>query len=175
MSAVVLALALRLRLAAAAGLMLSLALCPATALAQGAPSGDGGAPPSDSPLYAPHRDAGGFFNPWRRFERPSLFDFLRWKLAGSAYEKRGVPAIPRIENDGRGLAGIENSASVTWVGHATFAVHDGDDVFLTDPHFSARALIPERAVPPACRSRRFPPTPSRSSPTITTTISTRTR
>jgi len=31
------------------------------------------------------------------------------------------------------LAVPENSASVTWVGHSTFVVHDGSDVFLTDP------------------------------------------
>jgi N-acyl-phosphatidylethanolamine-hydrolysing phospholipase D len=53
-----------------------------------------------------------------------------------------------VANDGASLAGIERSASVIWVGHATFAVHDGGDVFLTDPHFGERALIPRRIVPP---------------------------
>ena len=56
--------------------------------------------------------------------------------------------IPRVANDGASLAGREHSASVTWVGHATVAVHDDDDVFLTDPHFGERALVPRRVVPP---------------------------
>jgi N-acyl-phosphatidylethanolamine-hydrolysing phospholipase D len=34
------------------------------------------------------------------------------------------------------------------VGHSTFAVHDGPDVFLTDPHFGKRALLPARHHPP---------------------------
>jgi L-ascorbate metabolism protein UlaG (beta-lactamase superfamily) len=34
------------------------------------------------------------------------------------------------------------------VGHATFAVQDGGDVFVTDPHFGPRALIPRRLTPP---------------------------
>lgn len=111
---------------------------------------------SASSLFAPHHDGRAFFNPWRRFDRPSLLDFLRWKLGGSEYARRGTPVIPRIENDGRRLAGRENSASVTWVGHATFAVHDGDDVFLTDPHFSQRALIPKRAVAPGVPLEAIP-------------------
>ena len=107
-------------------------------------------------LYAPHRDAGGFFNPWRRFERPSLWDMLVWKTSADPYAGYGPPSIPRIANDGAYLAGEEHSATVTWVGHATFAVHDRDDVFLTDPHFSKRALIPARAVPPGLPLESIP-------------------
>ena len=53
--------------------------------------------------------------------------------------------------------GVEHSASFTWVGHATFAIHDGDDVILTDPHFGARALIPARIVPPGIPLSAVPP------------------
>ena len=43
--------------------------------------------------------------------------------------------------------------SVTWVGHATFAIHDDDDVVLTDPHFGPRALLPPRLDPPGHPAR----------------------
>ncbi len=66
------------------------------------------------------------------------------------------PSFRRLENDGRYLSGVEHSATVTWVGHATFAVHDRGDVFLTDPHFSKRALIPARAVPPGLPLESIP-------------------
>jgi N-acyl-phosphatidylethanolamine-hydrolysing phospholipase D len=100
-----------------------------------------------SPLYAPHHGPGGFFNPWERFE-PSTWAFLRWQLSRNPFDKSREPVIPRVANDGASLAGREHSASVTWVGHATVAVHDDDDVFLTDPHFGERALVPRRVVPP---------------------------
>ena len=117
-----------------------------------------------APLYSSHRDEAGFFNPWSRFVRPSIWNMIQWKSVENPYDKQPAPVIPKLENDGAYLSGVEHSATVTWVGHATFAVHDRGDVFLTDPHFSKRALIPARAVPP---------TPSPSSPTITTTSSTR--
>ena len=37
---------------------------------------------------------------------------------------------------------------MTWVGHSTFAVQDEGDVFLTDPHWGPRALVPPRLTPP---------------------------
>ncbi len=107
-------------------------------------------------LYALHRDDDGFFNPWSRFVRPSLWNMIQWKSANNPYDKDRPPVIPRIKNDGRYLAGVEHSATVTWVGHATFAVHDRGDVFLTDPHFSKRALIPPRAVPPGLPLESIP-------------------
>ena len=104
-------------------------------------------PSPPAPLYAPHHGGDGFFNPWQRFDW-SFSRFLRWQLSRNPFDKSGEPSIPRVANDGRGLAGREHSATVTWVGHATVAVHDDDDVFLTDPHWSGRALVPRRVVPP---------------------------
>jgi len=99
------------------------------------------------PLYAPHRGEDGFFNPWQRFDW-SLTRFLRWQLSRNPFDKSGEPVIPRVLNDGSSLAGSQHSATVTWVGHATVAVHDDADVFLTDPHWGERALVPRRVVPP---------------------------
>jgi len=109
-------------------------------------------------LHGPHREEGRFYNPWRRF--PHGFGaVLRWWLAPNAYAeaRKEDPRVPVVANDGSALADRAGSAALTWVGHATFAVHDDDDVFLTDPHFGERAFWPRRLHP----SRRFPPMPSR--------------
>ncbi len=103
--------------------------------------------PDVEALYAEHREDGAFFNPWEPFDW-SFFRFLRWRFSRNAFDKSREPEIPVIENDGASLAGRENSAALVWVGHATVAVHDDEDVFLTDPHFGERALLPRRAVPP---------------------------
>jgi N-acyl-phosphatidylethanolamine-hydrolysing phospholipase D len=104
---------------------------------------------TDSPsLYASHHESGRYFNPWAR-QSVRFLDLLKWQLfSRNPYDKSAPLQVPRVANDGAGLAGVEHSATVTWVGHATFAVHDEGDVFLTDPHFGARAMIPRRLVPP---------------------------
>ncbi len=110
-------------------------------------------------LHAPHRgDDGQFFNPWMPQER-SPWDFWRWKLS-----RRGAVAeaaewsdrAPVEENRGEYLSGPADRPSVTHVGHATFAVHWGGPVVVTDPFFSARAAIVERLVPPAFGPERIP-------------------
>ena len=107
-------------------------------------------------LHAPHHGPEGFFNPWERFDW-SFLRFLRWQLSRNAFDKSGEPVIPRVANDGACLAGREHSATVTWVGHATVAVHDDADVFLTDPHFGERAFLPRRIVPPGVPLAAIPP------------------
>jgi len=113
-------------------------------------------PPVDA-LRAPHRAGGRFFNPWAD-DPTTTWGAIRWLvLSRNPYGRRGPTSVPRVENDGAYLAGVEDSATVTWVGHATFAVHDGPDVFLTDPHFSERALLPRRQVPPGIPISAVPP------------------
>jgi len=110
-------------------------------------------------LYAPHGDArAGFFTPWSEEPPRSISSFFRWQLfSRNPYDKSRAPVVPIVVNDGRGLSGTEHSASFTWVGHATFAIHDGADVILTDPHFGPRALIPARIVPPGIPLSSVPP------------------
>jgi len=139
--------------------------CLALALATGALGGC--LPPPEPPprravpddpasLYEAHREDGAFFNPWAARER-SPWTFLRWMVSRNAYDQSGESPAPRVANAGAYLAGVEHSATVTWVGHATFAVHDGDDVFLTDPHFGGRALLPRRQVEPGVPLDAIPP------------------
>jgi N-acyl-phosphatidylethanolamine-hydrolysing phospholipase D len=122
----------------------------ALALLAGAPSGQGEEPsvPQDAEtLYAPHGQPGSFFTPWG--DRPhGLLDALRWHFSRNPYDKSRPPRVEVIENDGAYLSKAEHSAAITWIGHASFAIHDAHDVVLTDPHFGERALLPARAVPP---------------------------
>jgi N-acyl-phosphatidylethanolamine-hydrolysing phospholipase D len=109
------------------------------------------------PLRAPHRASDGrFFNPWGASDNTFL-DFLRWRFSRNAYDKSAVPVIHQVANDGRSLGGTQASAELTWIGHASVAIHDGDDVVLTDPHFGERALLPRRVVPPGVPIGSIPP------------------
>ena len=115
-----------------------------------APSLEGEEPslqPDPETLYAPHGRPGGFFTPWG--DRPhGLLDALRWYFSRNPYDKSRPPRVEVIQNDGAYLSSAEHSADITWIGHASFAIHDADDVVLTDPHFGKRALLPTRAAPP---------------------------
>jgi N-acyl-phosphatidylethanolamine-hydrolysing phospholipase D len=107
-------------------------------------------------LYAPHYAGGRFFNPWGRF--PVRFrDVLEWQLSGRGpYDRKAPLQIPVVENDGAYLKDGSQPVSVTWVGHSSFAVQDEGDVFLTDPHWGPRALVPPRLTPPGIPLRAVP-------------------
>jgi N-acyl-phosphatidylethanolamine-hydrolysing phospholipase D len=109
-----------------------------------------------STLYAPHGEKGSFFVPWGTFGT-GVLDVLRWRFSRNPYDKSRPLEIPKVENDGADLAGVENSSAITWVGHATFAIHDGDDVALTDPHFGSRAVLPNRRSAPGIPIESIPP------------------
>jgi len=106
-------------------------------------------------LYAPHGEPGHFFNPWAPFNT-SFLQVMRWQLGRNEYDKSARPRVRVIANDGGYLKDRGQPPSVTWVGHSTFAVQDGGDVFLTDPHFGARALVPRRITPPGIPLRAVP-------------------
>lgn len=107
-------------------------------------------------LYAPHHFGGRYFNPWGDEPR-GLRDLLRWKMAKNPFDRSRPLAIPVVPNDGASLQGFADGAEITWVGHATFAIHDQRDVVLTDPHFGPRALLPRRKTPPGIPLAAVPP------------------
>ena len=112
-------------------------------------------------LFAPHGKPGRFFCPWQPFQSRPL-DLLRWKLRGRApYDRKTPPRVPVAENDGAYLYKVYKDRgeppSVTWVGHSTFAVQDEGDVFITDPVWGERALLPRRKVPPGIPLGAIPP------------------
>jgi hypothetical protein len=109
-----------------------------------------------SALYAPHEREGRFFNPWRPDNRGFL-TFLRWRLSEpSRSYPNPVPPVDVVPNDGAYLRSADEPASITWVGHATFAIQTDGQVWLTDPMFSDRAVLPKRTVPPGVSISAIP-------------------
>ncbi len=99
---------------------------------------------------APRVD-GRFLNHAQPSERPGLrLTAGLWarKLWTSLVPRPGAAPVVRFDR-----AAIENSPSLTWIGHSTFLVRMDGVTFLTDPMFSERAgpvsfAGPRRAVPP---------------------------
>ena len=112
-------------------------------------------------LYANHKNGDTFFNPWIEI-RKELSDVLKWKLSSSqVYTDEEKSYLPEVRVDSREqiTANIEDGFLV-WIGHDTFLIKTGAQVWLTDPIFSKRALLPARATPPALKAddinRLFP-------------------
>ena len=97
-------------------------------------------------LYAPHGAPGRFFSPWAPPPHGAA-NVLRWWLSPNRYDKSAPLEVPRLHWDGSAL-GSHGDGTLTWIGHATFAIEDAGQVALTDPHFGPRALVPRRKVPP---------------------------
>jgi L-ascorbate metabolism protein UlaG (beta-lactamase superfamily) len=102
-------------------------------------------------LYASHFKEGRFFNPWMPAEEKGLIQLLRWRItSGSEYtdeEREFRPAF--IENARERMLALPPGDFIMWVGHATFLIRLNGAYWLTDPIFSARALLPKRTTPPA--------------------------
>jgi N-acyl-phosphatidylethanolamine-hydrolysing phospholipase D len=99
-------------------------------------------------LTSPHERGGKFFCPWG-VERRNWRQHLSWQLRRvPARAKRPREPIPRAANDGASLATVAEQAELTWIGHCSFALHEGETTALFDPHFGPRALVPPRWTPP---------------------------
>jgi N-acyl-phosphatidylethanolamine-hydrolysing phospholipase D len=108
-------------------------------------------------LDAPHRDprTGQFFNPWDPQEH-RMSVLFRWAVSRNEEVPVETQEVPRLDNRGAHLAGFANGPEITWVGHSTFAIHDGARVALTDPHFGPRALVAPRKTPPGLPVEAIP-------------------
>ncbi len=104
-----------------------------------------------SELYAPHKANGNFFNPWMPMEDTGLFRLLKWKLsARQNYTSEEREFMPAVIPDSLGLIATRPGEDfILWIGHATFLLRLGGNVWLTDPMFSERAFLPRRKIPPA--------------------------
>lgn len=103
-------------------------------------------------LYAQHYKDGKFFNPWMPMEHGGLARLLRWKLsARNAYTAEEKNAMPEF------VSGLKTRIDelpadadfIAWIGHTTFLISAGGELWLMDPMFSDRALLPKRHTPPA--------------------------
>ncbi len=99
-------------------------------------------------LYAEHFRDGRFFNPWDPFNATPWKVFQAFVLTKNPYPSNHKPQVDRVVNSGAGLCENVAGAKITWAGHATFAIQDGDDLVLTDPHFGSRAAVVKRHSPP---------------------------
>jgi N-acyl-phosphatidylethanolamine-hydrolysing phospholipase D len=103
--------------------------------------------PEVSSLYAPYERDGRFFCPWGMEQRGWL-DVLRWRLRRPPARRRNAIEVPVVAEDGARLARVAERAEVTWIGHSSWAVHEGERTVLLDPHFGPRAFLPRRQSPP---------------------------
>ncbi|MFH1060319.1 MAG: MBL fold metallo-hydrolase [Pseudomonadota bacterium] len=109
-------------------------------------------------LMAPHYDpaTGEYFNPWLRQDR-AWSDLWRWLLSANS-TPAGTPdqGAPVVANSGDYLADPAAPPSLTWIGHATYALQWGGPVVVTDPFFGPRAAIVSRRTPPAFGPEKIP-------------------
>jgi N-acyl-phosphatidylethanolamine-hydrolysing phospholipase D len=98
------------------------------------------------------------------YERPSFFDFLKWRLGRMGKKMPGPDDyhFPLAENNPEFLKENRSTTTVTWIGHATVLLQlDGKNI-LTDPHFSERASPvqwagPKRVIRPGVSIEDLPP------------------
>jgi L-ascorbate metabolism protein UlaG (beta-lactamase superfamily) len=98
-------------------------------------------------LFAPYSRGGRFFCPWAPGTRSRL-SALRFMLQRAPAARRRPRHVPVVANDGASLGRVAERPALTWIGHASFALHEGERVLLLDPHFGRRALLPARFTPP---------------------------
>jgi len=108
-------------------------------------------------LYGPHFNDGKYFNPWMPMERGGFGSFLRWKLTKKAHytdeERTYKPdVIPDLKDR---IKAIPDTDFIAWIGHSTFLMRFGGQYWVTDPIFSARALLPRRVTPPAINAEEL--------------------
>lgn len=108
---------------------------------------------SISDLYAPHQDkeSGLFYNPWIDIDH-SLWEVMNWFFSFSTLEttdeeKTFLPKVnPYAKQD---ILRVKDRDFMVWLGHNSFLIKTGSQVWLLDPMFSKRALLPARKTPPA--------------------------
>lgn len=106
------------------------------------------ADPAD--LYAPNHDGNTFFNPWMPIEKRGFFTFLRWRLSPRmSFTDEEWQYLPDVIGEPvTRIKAAGDADFIFWVGHGTFFMRIGGRYWLTDPIFTARAVIPKRKTPP---------------------------
>jgi N-acyl-phosphatidylethanolamine-hydrolysing phospholipase D len=101
-------------------------------------------------LYAPHTVNGKFFNPWMPMPENSFLRLLKWKLSSKRdYTEEETKYAPAFILNAPDRIRETRGDLILWIGHATFLMRLGSNIWLTDPMLSDRALIPRRITPPA--------------------------
>lgn len=104
-------------------------------------------------LYEPHEKDGLFFNPWLKSEH-GLGRVLRWKLSSSRSYNEKEAVQPRVYTGTESqLLNNGDADFIIWIGHGSFLIRTGEQIWLLDPMFSKRALVPARKTPPALSAK----------------------
>lgn len=110
-------------------------------------------------LYLPNKENDRFFNPWLRMPDHDVFRVFRWKLftkAENSYTEEESTFLPAVVPDAaKRMSEASSRDYILWVGHNTFAVKIGSTLYLTDPMFSDRAVLPKRKTPPAVGAKEI--------------------
>ena len=89
-----------------------------------------------------HHTKKGFRNPYPGYRKRGVVEFIRWMIArgkGRANRRSRYFAFETFENDGTLMRSVNDSYSITWIGHSTVFIRLGALTILTDPIWSDRA------------------------------------
>ena len=102
-------------------------------------------------LYEPHKKDGFYFTPWIEMKIGNPFRALKWKFtAGQSYTEAEESFLPKVLPDAeRRIRDNGDNDFLLWIGHGSFLIKTGEQVWLLDPMFSDRALLPVRKTAPA--------------------------
>jgi len=106
-------------------------------------------------LYNSHQADGQFFNPWMKDERRSFTALMRWRLSSrQPYTEEEEAYMPRVLDNAREkVLNSNNKDFLMWIGHGSYLIKTGKIIWLLDPIFSKRALLPARFTPPALTAK----------------------
>lgn len=80
---------------------------------------------------------------------------LKWQFGERRKDRREKFVTPRVDNDGSALH--DASASLTWLGHSSFALKLGGQLVLTDPVLVERVGLTKRNTPVGVALATMPP------------------
>lgn len=107
-------------------------------------------------LYAQHFKEGKYFNPWLKITK-NMAEVFIWRMTPAApYSDFEKDFLPTVRSDT--ITRLQNNPTkdfILWIGHNSFLIKSGGQVWLTDPMFSERALLPPRKTPPALTAEQI--------------------
>lgn len=113
-------------------------------------------PVAEGGLDAKNRQDERYFNPWAPHEI-SLWDFFRALVAADFFADMRAEDVPVLPAPAHRFQTPPTAPAIHWAGHASFAIQEGRDIVLTDPHFSDSALLVNRRTPPGFTAEDLPP------------------
>ena len=110
----------------------------------------------EADYHKAHAKEGTYFAPWMEMPHRNFFQVLGWKFfTPTNYSQEEKNHLPAVLPDTLARLKATPGDFILWVGHNTFVVRVGKRVWVTDPMFSNRALLPARVTPPALTLDQF--------------------